>query len=54
MKFNKEALLLRLKEKTTWLGLAGMLAVYFGFEAGSGEQIAGLIASVCSLLVAED
>lgn len=52
MEINPE-LKRRLKEKTTWLGIAGLLGVFFGLESNSYEQIAGLIVFIFSIIFPE-
>lgn len=42
MKFNKEALIARLKEKTTLAAIAGVIVVSFALPPGSENTIAGL------------
>lgn len=53
MKLDKDALQERLMEKTTWIGLAGIVVSLLGLPAGSEEQLAILLASIIPLLWAE-
>lgn len=41
------------KQKSTWVGIALFIGAIFGLPAGSGEQIAGLLAGVVGIIYPE-
>ena len=49
----KEKLITLAKQKTTWIGIAALVAAAFGLPAGSGEQIAVLLAGVIGVIYPE-
>jgi hypothetical protein len=49
----KETMVKLLKQKTTWIGVAAILGAFLGLPAGSGEQIATLIAGVVGVIYPE-
>lgn len=53
MNFNKDVLIARLKEKTTWLGIAGAVALALGLDEGGAEGIAVALVTVLALVFPE-
>lgn len=49
----KEQLIALGKQKTTWLGIAALIAAGFGLPTGSGEQLALLLAGVVGVVYPE-
>jgi len=49
----KEKIVKIAKQKTTWAGIALIIAVSLGLPAGSGEQIAGLLAGIIGIIYPE-
>lgn len=49
----KDKLIALGKQKTTWFGIAALLAAGFGLPTGSEEQIALLIAGVVGVIYPE-
>jgi hypothetical protein len=50
---NKEKLIALLKQKTTWLGIAGLLIAAFGLDNLSAEQIAVVAAGLVAVIYPE-